>query len=316
MGSRLQNRVAVVTGAGRGIGRAVALLLAQEGASVVVNDMGGAVDGSEGSQAPADEVVAAIRQNGVSAIPNYDSVAEYDSAGRIVQSAIDEYGRLDILCNAAGILRDRMVFNMSEEEWDAVIRVHLYGAFNMVRHCVPHMAGRRYGRIALFSSVSGLGSTGQANYSAAKEGMVGMARALADELRLEGVTVNAVYPGGHTRMMASVPEATRQRLREAARMNPGAFAVAELVASPEPDEAMTPESNAAKIVYLCTEAGGAISGQVIGTHGWSMSRYSRRRPTKSIHKDGAWTLDELERLLPISLGAGILNPAPPSTGPA
>ena len=304
MGRRLEGRVAVVTGAGRGIGRSVALLLAEEGASVVVNDLGGAVDGSGGSAGPADDVVVAIRAGGGSAVATRDSVADFAAAGRIVRTAIDEYGRVDILCNAAGILRDRMVFNMTEEEWDAVLRVHLYGSFNMVRHCVPYMMKQRYGRIALLSSVSGLGSAGQTNYTAAKEGIVGFSRSLANELSPHGITVNAVYPGANTRMMATVPEHVRIRPSDGG-------GASEIVGSAGPEEALAPENNAPKIVYLCTEAGGAFTGRVVATNGWGMSLYSPRRPTKSIHKVGAWTLDELERLVPVSLSAGLSNPAPP-----
>ncbi len=303
MADRLEGRVAIVTGAGRGIGRSVALLLAEEGASVVVNDLGGTVEGTGASTRPADEVVADIRAAGGSAIASHDSVGDFDTAGAIVQTAVDEYGGVDILCNAAGILRDRMVFNMSEEEWDAVLRVHLYGSFNMVRHCVPHMIAQGFGRIALFSSVSGLGSAGQTNYTSAKEGIVGLTRALAKELAPYGITANAIYPGANTRMMATVPEHVRHRPSDGG-------GASEIVGSLEPDEALAPENNAPKIVYLCTEAGGAFTGRVIGTNGWAISLYSRRRISKSIHKVGKWTLDELERLVPISLAAGLTNPAP------
>jgi len=168
MSDRLKGRVAIVTGAGRGIGRGVAKLLADEGASVVVNDLGGAVDGSESSATPADLVVGEIKEDGGTAVASYESVAEFDSAGKIIQTAMDEFGRLDILVNAAGILRDRMIFNMTEEEWNAVVQVHLYGTFNIMRHSVPHMIEQQYGRIVLFSSISALGSPGQANYSAAR----------------------------------------------------------------------------------------------------------------------------------------------------
>ena len=312
MGKRLEGRVAIVTGAGRGIGRSVALLMAQEGASVVVNDLGGAIDGAGASSTPADETVQRVRDAGGTAVPSYESVAQFETAGRIVRTAIESFGRVDILCNSAGILRDRMIFNMTEEEWDAVLRVHLYGTFNMVRNAVPHMMRERYGRIALLSSVSGLGSVGQCNYAAAKEGIVGFARSLARELASHGITVNAVYPGADTRMMATVPESTRQLLREQAKIAPWSIqGAAELFASPEPDEAFAPTSNAPKIVYLCSEPGGIITGQVIGTSGWTMSLYSPRHVTKSIHKNGRWTLDELERLVPISLAAGLTNPAPP-----
>ncbi len=314
MGNRLTGRVAIVTGAGRGIGRGVAKLLAAEGAAVVVNDLGGSVDGSQSSAAPADLIVGEIKEDGGQAVASYESVAEFNSASQIVHTAIREFGRLDILVNAAGILRDRMIFNMSEEEWDSVIRVHLYGSFNMVRHSVPHMIEQQHGRIVLFSSISALGSPGQTNYSAAKEGIVGLARSAANALKPNGITVNAVYPGGRTRMVDSIPESAVEWLREQAEKRPGSYPVADLVASPEPDEALVPESNAPKIVYLCTDAAADITGQVIGTHGWGVSLFSPRRPVKSIHKDGAWTLDELERLIPISLTAGLQNPSPGEDG--
>ena len=319
MGKRLEGRVAIVTGAGRGIGRSVALLLAEEGASVVVNDLGGTVDGTGASSGPAEEVAKEIRDTGGAAIASTESVAEFDTAGKTVQMAIDNFGRVDALCHVAGILRDRMVFNMTEEEWDGVLQVHLYGAFNMVRNVVPHMINQKYGRIVLFSSGSGLGASGQANYASAKEGMVGFTRALTRELAQFGITVNAVYPGANTRMAATVPESTRQlRQQMAAAAVATATATEEtpamvqgVVRDQEPEEAMDAGNNAPKAVYLCSEAGGSISGQVIGTSGWPMTLYSPRHVVRSIHKNGRWTLDELDRLMPISLGAGLVNPVPP-----
>ncbi len=303
MGNRLEGRVAIVTGSGRGIGAACAKLLAEEGASVVVNDIGGAVDGTGEATAPADQTVQEIIAAGGKAVACYDSVAEFDSAGKIVQTAIDNFGRLDIVCHPAGILRDRMVFNMTEFEWDGVLQVHLYGAFNMVKHAVPHMIRQNYGRIVLFSSGSGLGSSGQVNYSMAKEGMVGMARALASELEPYGITINAVYPGAATRMTATVPQSSRDLRAQASGLPPP---------PQDPEGAGDAENNAPKVVYLCSEAGGAVTGQVVGTSGWVVSLYSPRHVTRSIHKDGRWTLDELDNLIPLSLGRNLANPMPPA----
>lgn len=314
MVDRYKGRVAIVTGAGRGIGRSVAMLLAKEGASVVVNDLGGAVDGEGGSNAPAAQVVQEIQAAGGTAVANYDSVADYESAGKIVQTAIDNFGRIDVLQHVAGILRDRMIFNMLEEEWDAVLQVHLYGAFNMVRQVVPHLIKQKYGRIVLFSSGSGLGASGQANYAAAKEGMVGFSRAISRELAPHGITVNAVYPGGATRMTETIPESTQQ-LRQQQRSAPASPAAGGGMATQGapiqgPPEARAPENNAPKAVYLGSEAAGNITGQVVGTSGWPMTLYSPRHVIRSIHKTGRWTLDELDDLMPISLGANLVNPVP------
>ena len=317
MGDRLKGKSAIVTGAGRGIGRGLSMLLAEEGASVVVSDLGGGVEGGGGSTSPADEVVQEIRNAGGTAVAAYDSVAEFDSAKKIVQTALDSFGSVDIMCHVAGILRDRMVFNMTEEEWDSVLQVHLYGAFNMVRNVVPHMIKQKSGRIVLFSSGSGLGASGQANYAAAKEGMVGFVRALARELAPFGITANAIYPGGATRMTATVPDSTSQLRQQqqasaaAAAAGPQTAMAAQGAPIQGPDEARDPENNAPKVVYLCTEAGGSITGQVIGTSGWPMTLYSPRHVTRSIHKNGRWTLDELDDLIPISLGSGLVNPVPP-----
>ena len=307
MGNRVEGKVAIVTGAGRGIGREVARWLARDGAKVVVNDLGGAVDGTGDSATPADQTVSEITAEGGQAVASYDSVADFDGAGRIVQKAIEQFGRVDILCHPAGILRDRMVFNMTEAEWDAVLQVHLYGAFNMVRNVSPHMINQRYGRIVLFSSGSGLGASGQANYAAAKEGMVGFARAVSKELQQYGIMVNAVYPGGSTRMTDTVPQSTtelRQQQRSAAGL-PIQPIPAEL-----PPENRDPENNAPKVVYLSSEAAEGTTGQVFGTSGWALSLYSPRHVIKSIHKEGRWTLDELDQQIPFSLGSGLINPVP------
>ena len=208
--ARLDGRVAIVTGAGRGIGRSVARLLASEGASVVVNDLGAAVDGSGHDSGPAHDVVAEIAEAGGKAVANGADISVFAAAENLVQTAIEEFGRLDILVNVAGILRDRMVFNMTEQEWDDVIRVHLKGTFNTTRFASAHWRSLRdesaQNRIINFTSVSGLhGAPGQPNYAAAKMGIVGLTWSSARALGKYGVTVNAISPGAATRMTDSVP---------------------------------------------------------------------------------------------------------------
>jgi NAD(P)-dependent dehydrogenase (short-subunit alcohol dehydrogenase family) len=305
MGNRLQGRVAIVTGGGGGIGRSVAKWLARDGASVIVNDLGGAVDGSGESGGPADAAVTEILAEGGNAVPNYDSVAEFEGAGRIVKAALDTYGRLDILCHLAGILRDRMVFNMTEEEWDSVLKVHLYGAFNLVRHAITPMMRQRYGRILLFSSSSALGNSGQSNYAAAKAGMIGLARSISGELAPYGITVNAILPGGETRMTQAIPDTTTQ-LRARSGITANRAQTGRDIENPR-----DPERNAPKSVYLCTEAAGNITGQIIDSSGLPMALYSPRHVTRVIHKSAPWTLDELDDLIPNSLTQGLVNPAPP-----
>ena len=197
MGERLAGKAAVVTGAGRGIGRAIAELLAAEGAAVVVNDLGGAVDGTGAARGVADEVVAAIRARGGRAIASYESVADFAAAERLVETAVKEFGALDILVNNAGILRDRMLFNMSEEDFDSVIAVHLKGTFNLCRHAAgywreEHKKGNVLnGRIVNTSSDAGLlGNVGQTNYGAAKAAVALMATVMDAEMQKYGVCIS------------------------------------------------------------------------------------------------------------------------------
>ncbi|MCC6238007.1 MAG: SDR family NAD(P)-dependent oxidoreductase [Dehalococcoidia bacterium] len=313
MAGRLEGRVAIITGSGRGIGQGIAKLMGEEGAAVIVNDFGGNLDGTGGEQTPAQDTVDAIKAAGGQASPNYGDVSKHADARAMVEQALDEYGRVDIMCHVAGILRDRMVFNMTEEEWDAVLSVHLKGAFNMARASVEPMLRQRYGRMLFFSSGSGLGSSGQANYSAAKEGMVGFARALARELGPYGIAVNAIYPGGATRMTASVPSASRD-IRARAGIAGGSGAAAPRQNFSDLDAARgtprDPANNAPPVTWLCSEAGGMISGQVIGTSGWQSSRYSIRQAIRSISGPRRWSIEELSDLVPNHLAQGIANPAP------
>ncbi|HET9896868.1 MAG TPA: SDR family NAD(P)-dependent oxidoreductase [Streptosporangiaceae bacterium] len=276
---RLDGRVAVVTGAGRGIGRSVSLLLASEGAAVMVNDLGGAVDGSGSDAGPAGEVVAEITRAGGRAAANGADVSDHESAQNLVQSAIDQFGRLDVVVNVAGILRDRMVFNMSEQEWDDVIRVHLKGAFNTTKFAAARWRAQRdpsaQNRIINFTSVSGLhGSPGQPNYAAAKMGIVGLTYSSANALAQYGVTVNAISPGASTRMTDTVP-AERRRARTASA-----------------DE-RSPDNIAPIVAYLASEQSGWITGRIVHTAGYEVSLYNNPEPIVRLIGSGPWDLDSL-----------------------
>ena len=210
----VKGRVAVITGAGGGLGRQHAMLFAQEGARVVVNDLGGSRDGTGSGSAMADAVVSEITDAGGEAVANYDNVATAEGGGRVVKTALDAFGQVDIVVNNAGILRDKSFHKMTPEQWDAVLRVHLYGAFHVTRAAWPHMREQRFGRVIVTTSTSGLfGNFGQANYGAAKLGMVGLINTLAVEGARYNVTANAIAPLANTRMTADViPDDTRLHL--------------------------------------------------------------------------------------------------------
>jgi NAD(P)-dependent dehydrogenase (short-subunit alcohol dehydrogenase family) len=281
----LTDKVAVVTGAARGIGREIALLMARHGAFVVVNDYGGAADGEGTSRTPADDVVRDIKAAGGQAVANYDSVATMAGGHSIIQTALDHFGHVDIVVNNAGILRDRMIFNMTEEEWDGVIDTHLKGCFAVTRAAAPHMRERRWGRLINMTSTSGLvGNVGQANYAAAKLGIVGFTKVVALDMARYNVTANCISPFAWTRMIGTIPtetEAQKARVEKIKKMGP--------------------EHIAPVAVFLASEAAKEISGQVLGVRGKEIMLFSQMRPIRSIHHDSGWTPERLAEMFPGTL---------------
>ena len=314
MAKRLEGRVAIVTGGARGIGRAHCLLLAEEGAKIVVNDFGGEIDGTGSAKGPADEVVAEIKKIGGEAVACYDDVAEPKGGENIIKTALDSFGGLHILINNAGILRDRMVFNMSEEEWDRVLKVHLYGHFWTTKNACVHFRqmwkeNKQGGRIIMTSSEAGLGNMGQANYSAAKEGIIGLTRTIARDMGRYGVTCNAIRPRAATRLTLTPELKAAIEKRQATGIGAGvgvpglSMDLSAMMAEPE---AISPF-----VVFLCTDEAADINGRNFAVGGGSVSLYSEPEIIKTISKDGRWTLDELIKLVPGTLASGLVNPSPP-----
>lgn len=301
----LKGRVAVVTGGGRGIGRGVALELARTGARVVVNDYGVQLDGREPSSEPAEAVVEEIRRLGGEAVASAHSVAEWASAGRIIDTAVERFGRIDILVTCAGILRDRMIFNMSEEEWDSVIGVHLVGTFNCLRQACVKMREQRWGRIITFSSGAGLfGNPGQSNYGAAKAGISGLTKVTARDLGRYGITVNAICPVAGTRMTIT-PEVLRAReIRKQQGIVREDRGLARL-------EELNPDDVAPMVAFLASDHAKGVNGQFFLVVGKQIALLSQPRPVRTIWKEGRWTLDELDEVVPTTLAEGLVNPAPP-----
>ncbi|MBS0473391.1 MAG: SDR family NAD(P)-dependent oxidoreductase [Proteobacteria bacterium] len=268
----LEGKVVLVTGGGRGIGRDTAIVCAKLGAKVVVNDLGGSIAGEGTDKTPAQEVVDTIRAAGGEAIANFDSVTDLRAVGRMAQQAMDSFGGLHAVSNPAGILRDRMAHNMTEEEWDAIMTVHLRGHFNIVRATIAHFRAQQDGVYVMWSSTSGLiGNIGQSNYGAAKMGIAGFSRIIALEGARFNVRSNAIAPGAATRMTDSVPrdEETAKR-REAMREINSPLRPAELAAALIADKAKN------------------VSGQIFGIGGHNLSVYSQPRPIHTYSRDGGW----------------------------
>ena len=300
MGDRLEGKVAIVTGAGRGIARGIALLMGQEGAKVLVNDLGGSVEGEGASQAPAQQVADQITAAGGTALPHFGDVSKWEDAEDMVRTAIHTWDKLDILVNVAGILRERMVFNMTEDEWDDVIRVHLKGTFATTHFASIHWRQRReYGRLINFTSGAGInGSPGQPNYAAAKAGIIGFTRSCANALYRYNVTSNCIAPSASTRM-------TDRGLASATEMREGGLGPAsERDAGSERD----PENVAPAVVFLASEAAGNISGRTIAAGGYHIGLYSEPEQVKHIYSDGPWDLDQLFDIFPNTLGEGLRLP--------
>jgi NAD(P)-dependent dehydrogenase (short-subunit alcohol dehydrogenase family) len=264
-GGLLEGKVAVVTGSGRGIGREFALALAREGAAVVVNDIGVTLGGDATADDPATEVCATIEAFGGQAVPAHDSVTDFAAAGRIVNKAVDTFGRIDIVVNNAGIVRDRTLVKMAEDDFDAVIATHLKGAFNVTRHAAPLMKEQGFGRIVNITSSAGLrGNFGQTNYGAAKAGLMGMTFVWALELGRYGICVNALAPAGVTRMTGALAEGE------------------------EVPASLDPSLNAPLVVFLSSDQAAGVNGQIFGRTDFSYTLFQHPKQIAWMHRDGGW----------------------------
>jgi NAD(P)-dependent dehydrogenase (short-subunit alcohol dehydrogenase family) len=285
----LDGRVAIITGAGRGIGREHALLFASEGAKVVVNDLGGGLDGSTGEATPAEEVVAEIRAMGGQALANHDNVATWDGGERLVQSALDTFGDLHVLVNNAGILRDRVLVNLSEEDWDAVINVHLKGHFVPLHHAANYWREQAKAGTVVRASVintsstSGLlGNVGQSNYGAAKAGIAALTVIAAEELGRYGVRVNAIAPAARTRMTESTPGLSDYVVK------PSDAAVFDV----------WDPANISPLVATLAMEDCAATGQVFFVQGGTVRKFQNWTMTTTLEKDDRWSVSELAAQLP------------------
>jgi NAD(P)-dependent dehydrogenase (short-subunit alcohol dehydrogenase family) len=274
----LDGKVVLVTGGGRGIGRECAILSARQGAKVVVNDLGGGIHGEGADASPAHEVVEVILAEGGEAVANTESVTDLAAVGRMVQQAMDVFGGLHVVNNPAGFLRDRMIHNMTEAEWDDIVAVHLRGHFNVVRASIAHFRSQREGNYVMWSSTSGLiGNVGQTNYGAAKMGVAGLARIVALEGEQVNVRANAIAPSAATRLTDSVPNRTPEVIAQREAMR----------------HINTPDRPAQLAVALSSPASAPISGQIFGSGGYNLSIYQHPRPIETYARDGGWTAESI-----------------------
>lgn len=272
-GRMLEGKVVAVTGAGRGIGREIALLCAREGAAVVVNDFGGSAEGEGGDAGPAHETVSDIKAAGGKALANLASVSDPAGAASIIDDAVKAFGRIDAVVNNAGILRDRIWHKLSHEDWNAVIDVHLNGAFNVSKAATPYFKDQGSGSFIHFTSTSGLiGNFGQANYSAAKLGIVGLSQSIALDMARAGVRSNCIAPFAWSRLIATIP-ATNEA--EAARI--------------ERMKTMTADKIAPLVAFLASDASAEVSNQIFGVRKNEIFLFSKPRPIRSMHKSDGWT---------------------------
>jgi len=273
----VKDKIVLVTGAGGGIGRDFALAFAAHGAKVVVNDLGTSVAGEGASAGPAQKVVDEIRAQGGEALASTDSVADWESANRLVKTAIDAFGHLDCVVNNAGILRDRFFFNMSVEEWRSVIDVHLNGSFYVSRAAAPYFKSQSSGCYVHMTSTSGLiGNLGQANYAAAKLGIVGLSKSIALDMARYGVRSNCIAPFAWSRMIGSIPTETPEQKARVDKM-----------------KVMATAKIAPLAVYLASAAARDVSGQVFAVRANELFLMSQSRPLRSVHRTGGWTPQDI-----------------------
>jgi len=270
----VQDKVVVVTGAGAGIGRDFAKAFAAHGAKVVVNDL---ARDKESGKPLADAVVDEIKAAGGQAVSAIESVAEWDSAHKIVQAALDTFGRIDCIVNNAGIVRDRFIFNMSKEEWQAVVDVHLNGSFFMTRAAAPHFKSQESGSYVHMTSTSGLiGNLGQGNYSAAKMGLVGLSKSIALDMAKFNVRSNCIAPWAWTAMTASIPAETPEQKARVEKL-----------------KKMESAKIAPLAVYLASDRAAKVSGQIFGVRANEIYFFSQIRMTRSVHRAGGWTPEDI-----------------------